>query len=117
MYRYHRTRGIESFLHGRGRGLVSSFWRAQSRLVRRRLRMPARLVPDEPLPGKLDIGVGGDVYDAVRSGRVTPVPAEIDHITEAGKVELSTGEVLDPDVIVLAATSSDPTCRTTSTGS
>ncbi|MDX1658692.1 MAG: NAD(P)-binding domain-containing protein [Nitriliruptorales bacterium] len=102
MYRYHRTSGIESLLHGPGRWLVRAFWRMQSWLVRRLLGIPAPLVPDEPLPGNLDIGIGRKFYDAVRNGRATPIRAEIDHVTEAGTVQLSTGQMLDPDVIVFA---------------
>jgi hypothetical protein len=101
-YRYHRLRGAESFLHGAGAPLTQAFWRLQSWLVPRLLGMPEELVPDEPLSGDANIGVGGVFYDAVRDGRAVPLRGEIDAFEAGRAVRLTSGDHVEADLVVFA---------------
>jgi cation diffusion facilitator CzcD-associated flavoprotein CzcO len=101
-YRYHRLGPFEAFLHGPARPFVRLFWKVQSQIVRRVLDVPPELVPDEPLPGRLDIGVGGDVYAAVREGQAAARRAEIVSFTGSSTAKLSTGEEINADVVIFA---------------
>ena len=99
---YYRRRGLERVLHGVASPLVAGYWRLQSWLIRRILNMPEPLVPSEPLPGDLNIGVGGAFYEAVHTGRATPLRGEVASLGPGPMVELRSGEALRADVLVFA---------------
>lgn len=101
-YRYHRLRGPESLLHGPAAPLVKAYWRLQSWLIPRLLDMPKELVPEEPLPGDLNVGVGGAFYEAVHAGRAVPLQGEIASLGPGRSVQLRSGDVLAADLVVFA---------------
>ena len=101
-HRYYRTGRAEKLLHGPGKPLVQLFWQAQSAFVRRYLQIPDALVPGHPLPGKLEIGVGGNFYEVMREGRAVAKRAEIVSFANATSVELDTGEQIDADAVIFA---------------
>ena len=99
-YHYYHTGPAEALLHGPGKPLVQLFWQAQSAFIRHYLRIPDELVPGHPLPGKLEIGVGGDFYSVMREGRAVAKRAEIASFANATSVELGTGERIEADAVI-----------------
>jgi cation diffusion facilitator CzcD-associated flavoprotein CzcO len=102
-FRYHRLSWSEKFLHGPGRILTRLFWRATGRLFRLLLRMPAVMVPDEPLPaGVENIGIGQEFYDMARRGQVVIRRDAISAFPAGTELLLASGERIDADVVIFA---------------
>lgn len=102
-FEYHRQNRLEAWLHGPGKPLVNLYWRLNSWLVRRLIRTPDIMVPEHPLTSNLlNIGIGGEFYQAVHEERTIPKHAEISAFTGRKSLRLSTGEELEADVVVFA---------------
>ncbi|MDX1687588.1 MAG: NAD(P)/FAD-dependent oxidoreductase [Candidatus Promineifilaceae bacterium] len=103
LYRYHHLGPIESIFHGPLRPLLRLYWRIQRWTLQHLfLRIPSALVPDKPLRGSINVGVGADFYEAVREEKVVPKRAEIDSFAGGSTVELSTGEQIEADLVIFA---------------
>lgn len=101
--RYHRVTDVEAFLHGPARPLVRLWWRLWSRVIRRSLDIPAVLVPDAELPaGFENIGIGGDVYDALRGGQLAVRRGRIERFLGGETIVLNPHEQVAADIVVLA---------------
>jgi cation diffusion facilitator CzcD-associated flavoprotein CzcO len=101
--RYHSLNRFESFLHGPARAIVRLWWRVQTRLLRRLLRMPQHLVPDRPLPiGFENIGIGAEFYDVLRRGQLVTKRARLLEFAGPTTILLDTGERVEADVVVFA---------------
>jgi hypothetical protein len=101
--RYHSPNRFESFLHGPARAIVTLWWRVQTRLLRRLLRMPQHLVPDRPLPiGFENIGIGAEFYDVLRRGQLVTKRARLLEFAGPTTILLDTGERVEADVVVFA---------------
>jgi hypothetical protein len=102
-FRYHRLNWVERFLHGPGRILTSIFWRATGRLFRLLLRMPALMVPDQPLPlGVETFGVASEFYELAQRRRLDLRRDEISAFGEGSEVLLASGDRLAADVVIFA---------------
>jgi hypothetical protein len=102
-FRYHRLSRVERFLHGPGRILTRFFWRATGRLLRLVLRMPAVMVPDQPLPlGIESFGVAPEFYDLARRGQLDMRRDEISALADGHEVVLASGDRVAADVVVFA---------------
>ena len=102
-FRYHRVGRVERFLHGRGRFLTRLFWGLTGRIFRALLRMPAAMLPDQPLPlGVENLGMAPEFFALVRRGRVNTRRAEIAALGAGDEVLLSTGDTVRADVIIFA---------------
>jgi dimethylaniline monooxygenase (N-oxide forming) len=103
LLRYHRLSRAKALLHGPGQGLVRLFWRGQSRLIVRMLKIPPALVPEAPLPSGFErSGVGGECYPLLQQGAIIPKRARIAAITGATTVDLDSGERIDADAVIFA---------------
>jgi dimethylaniline monooxygenase (N-oxide forming) len=101
--RYHRLSRFEAFLHGPVKALVRAWWRGYGCLLRRLLRMPPVLTPETPLPRGFEyLGVGGELYGVLDSGKLVLRRASISRFTDADELELDTGELIKADVVVFA---------------
>jgi dimethylaniline monooxygenase (N-oxide forming) len=102
-FRYHRLSRAERFLHGSGRLLTRLFWRATSRLFRLLLRMPAVMVPDEPLPAGIEnVGVGQEFFDMARGGVLGLRRDAIAAFSGGTELLLASGERIDADLVIFA---------------
>lgn len=103
LYRYHHLGPIESIFHGPLKPLLRLYWRIQRWTLQHLfLRIPSALVPDQPLSGSINVGVGADFYEAVRQRKAVPKRAEIDSFVGGSTVELSTGEQIEADLVIFA---------------
>lgn len=101
--RYHSPGRFESLFHRRAGALVRLWWCAQTRFLRRLLRMPEALIPDRPLPaGFENIGIGVEFYDVWRRGRLLAKRARIVEFTGPTTLRLDTGERLEADAVIFA---------------
>jgi dimethylaniline monooxygenase (N-oxide forming) len=101
--RYHRANRFETFLHGPAKLLTEITWRAVSWLFRLLLRMPATMVPDEPLPtGIENVGVGMEFYDMARSGHSMLRRDSIAAFLGGPDILLANGDRIAADVVVFA---------------
>jgi dimethylaniline monooxygenase (N-oxide forming) len=101
--RYHRLSRCEAVLHGPIKPLVRAWWRGYGCLLRRLLKMPPVLVPQTPLPRGFEyLGVGGELYGVLDSGKLVLRRASITRFTDADELELDTGELVKADVVVFA---------------
>lgn len=102
-FRYHHLARIERFLHGPGKALTSVFWRLTSVLFRSLLRMPAIMVPDQPLPkGFENIGVAPEFYELARKGRLDLRRDTITSFGDSSDVLLAGGDRILADVVIFA---------------
>ena len=103
LFRYRTLRGLERALHTIGRPFVRLFWRGIERAIRRAQRLDAAgLVPDTPIERLVGCNLSLETdgfFDAVASGRIRPVRAEVARF-RPGAVELTTGERVEADVVV-----------------
>ena len=107
---YYRPSGLERALHTIGKPLVWLWWRIVELLLTLQCGLWSRfgsrtsLVPDSPVEidafGEAVMLPRPEFYRYVRSDRIAPYRAEIASYT-AGGVELSSGEHLEVDVVVL----------------
>lgn len=101
--RYHRPSRLEAWLHGPGQALIRLWWRGQSRLMPRLLKMPPEFVPAVPMPaGFENAGVASEFFDALHQGKITPKRAQIASFTGATSLTLDTGEQVEADVVIFA---------------
>jgi Flavin-binding monooxygenase-like len=101
--RYHSSNPLESFLHGPATAIVSLWWRAQTALLRRSLRLPANLVPDDPLPsGFENVGIGVEFCDLARRGQFAAKRARIAEFAGPTTILLDSGERVEADAVVFA---------------
>jgi len=100
--RYHKQNAFERFLHGPGRSFLWLWWRGYERLIPALLDVPPILTPETPLPGGLEsIGIGPDLNDVYRQGKLKLKRGEVASFTKDGVV-LSTGEELKCDLAAFA---------------
>ncbi len=101
---YHTLPRGEAVLRRAGTPLLPLLWlyrRIQCRLVARQARIPPALVPDTPIHQTIyHQGIGSEVYDGIRAGRVITRRAEIDRIIDGENIRLDTGETIAADVII-----------------
>ncbi|UGT43775.1 NAD(P)-binding domain-containing protein [Nocardia yamanashiensis] len=97
---YHRRTRLERFLQGRWLAWV--LWPVMGLLIRRLLRMPAPMIPDERLPHGLEnAGLAPEFYELARGGRIglrrsAKTAFGEDHLI------LADGEELPADVVIFA---------------
>lgn len=100
---YHRPTRVETVLHHAGAPLLRLWWRAQTRLIQRLMRMPAMMAPDTPLPfGLENSGVGDEFYRLLRQGRLQVERARLVGFAGPDAVRLDTGKDLRADVVIFA---------------
>jgi cation diffusion facilitator CzcD-associated flavoprotein CzcO len=101
--RYHRMSRCERVLHGPAGPFVAAWWRAYGCLLRRLLKMPPVLTPESRLPHGFEyLGVGGELYGVLSTGKLILKRAGISRFTDADEIELDTGETVKADVVVFA---------------
>jgi len=99
---YHQSR-TERLLRRAAAPALRLWWRLQTWLIPRLSRMPAVMVPDEPLPHGLELsGVGSRCYRALRRHELRAERARVVRFSGPETVELDTGEQLAADVVVFA---------------
>lgn len=101
---YHHISTTERVARWAGIPLLPVVWylrKAQRRVIARQCRMPDMMVPEAPIHEHIyHIGIGTDIYDAIREGRVQPRRAAIDEFLDRKRVRLDSGEVLEADLVV-----------------
>jgi len=98
---YYHRRGIEEFLHGPGKAIPKIFWKFISFVFQKLIGMPPELTPDS-LPVGLDqIGVGGEFYGELNTGRATVKRSLIKRFA-TDHIELEDGTLLPADLVVFA---------------
>ena len=101
---YHTLPRGEALLRRAGMLFLPLLWlyrRLQCRLIARQARIPPALVPDTLIHRTIyHQGIGSEVYDGIRAGRVTPRRAGIDRIIDGETIRLDTGETVAADVII-----------------
>ncbi|HEX9114387.1 MAG TPA: NAD(P)/FAD-dependent oxidoreductase [Nitrospirota bacterium] len=101
--RYHRMSRCERVLHGPAGPFVRAWWRGYGCLLKRLLKMPPVLTPELRLPlGFEYLGVGGEMYKVLDSGKLVLKRAGLSRFTDADEIELDTGEAVKADVVVFA---------------
>ena len=101
--RYHRRSPVEQLLHGPGKKLTELVWRAVSLLFRLLLRMPAAMVPDEPMPAGIEnLGFGKEFYDMARRGQLILRRDSIMAFPGGREILLAGGDRVAADVVVFA---------------
>jgi dimethylaniline monooxygenase (N-oxide forming) len=102
-FRYHHLTRVERFLHGRGRILTRLLWWVTGVLFRTFLRMPAVMMPDQPLPlGVENLGMAPEFYDLARQGRLDLRRDEIAAVGDGAEVLLASGDRIAADVVIFA---------------
>lgn len=102
-FRYHHLTRVEWFLHGPGKIVTRLFWRVTGLVFRTLLRMPAIMVPDQPLPlGIENLGVAPEFYDLARQGRLDLRRDDIAAFGDRAEVILASGDRVAADVVILA---------------
>lgn len=102
-FRYHHLTGVERFLHGRGRTVTQLFWWVTGLVFRMLLRMPAVMVPDQPLPlGIENLGVAPEFYALAHRDRLDLRRDEIAAPGEGAEVMLASGNRVAADVVIFA---------------
>jgi cation diffusion facilitator CzcD-associated flavoprotein CzcO len=101
--RYHHPSRLEKWLHGPGKPLIQLWWRGQSQLMPRLLKMPPEMVPSAPMPAGFEsVGVAPEFYDALRQGKLAAKRARITAFTGEKTLKLDTGEQIEADVVICA---------------
>ncbi|WP_019929031.1 NAD(P)/FAD-dependent oxidoreductase [Nocardia sp. BMG111209] len=101
LFRYHHLSAAEKVLHGPGRWLPAALMWAMGQLFRITQRMPAIMVPAQPLPaGFENIGMASEFFAAVRTGRITLRRDVIAEFTGPHEIRLGSGERIGADVVV-----------------
>ncbi|MEY8013760.1 flavin-containing monooxygenase [Mycobacterium servetii] len=102
-FRYHHPSLMERLLHGPGKQLTNLVWRVVSLLFRFLLRMPAAMVPDEPMPtGIENLGFGKEFYDMARRGRLVLRRDSVAAFLGGPQVLLASGDQIAADIVVFA---------------
>lgn len=102
-FRYHHLTRIEQFLQGSGRIGTRFFWWIAGVLFRTLLRMPAVMVPDQPLPSGLEnVGVAPEFYALARQGRLDLRRDRITAFGDDDEVQLAGGGQIAADVVIFA---------------
>lgn len=101
---YHDTPMTERVARWIGIPLLPVVWhlrKVQRRIIARQCRMPDMMVPEGPIHEHIHhIGIGTDVYDAIREGRTNVRRAVIDEFLDGNRVRLDSGEELEADLVV-----------------
>jgi hypothetical protein len=101
-FRYHRLNRFERFLHGPARSVPRIFWRVNGRAFRLLLKMPAAMVPDEPLPLQIEtIGVAAEFFELAHRGKVKMRRDRVASLA-GDRVLLHGGEALAADLVIFA---------------
>jgi len=102
-FRYHRPSLSERLLHGPGRPLTEVVWRVVSALFRLLLRMPAAMVPDEPMPAGIEnLGLSKEFYDMARRGQLILRRDSIAAFLGGPEILLASGDQIAADVVIFA---------------
>jgi dimethylaniline monooxygenase (N-oxide forming) len=103
---YHELSRAESILRLAGTPLLPLLWlfRAlECRFIARQSKIPDFMVPDRPLHAYIyHQGIGVDLYESLREGRVRARRASIDSFVGDDELRLDTGEMLEADVVICA---------------
>lgn len=100
---YHRASRGEVALRCIGAPLLRAFRRLQCRVVARAAGMPGDMVPEFPIhAGIYHQGIGADIYQALREGRVTTRRDGIASFRDKHTLQLDSGETLETDIVVCA---------------
>lgn len=101
---YHTLSRGEAALRHLGMPLRPLLWlfrKLQCRVIAWQSSIPAIMVPDAPIHRYIyHQGIGAEVYDGIRRGRVIPKRAGIDAFLNADTVRLDTGEEIAADLVI-----------------